>query len=128
MAIGSTGREIRASQNGLTPGNDKIREGQRFTDQTIDLFFVRPHWQRSEETVDCPIAQIRYVRSCKLWQLYWIRNDGKWLRYVPRPVAPTLEEALRMIEEEVGQGKRGRAATEDGRPPAESSAHFATVA
>jgi hypothetical protein len=76
VAIGSTGREIRASQNGLTPGNDKIREGQRFTDQTIDLFFVRPHWQRSEETVDCPIAQIRYVRSCKLWQLYWIRNDG----------------------------------------------------
>lgn len=79
---------------------DKIREGQRFTDQTIDLFFVRPHWRRPEETVDSPIARIRYVRSRKMWQLYWIRGDGKWHRYVPYPDAITLEEALRVIEED----------------------------
>jgi hypothetical protein len=79
---------------------DKIRERQRFTDQTIDLFFVRPQWRRPEETVDSPIARIRYVRSRKMWQLYWIRGDGKWHRYVPHPDALTLEEALRVVEED----------------------------
>lgn len=79
---------------------DKIREGQRFTDQTLDLFFVRPRFRRPEETVECPITRIRYVKSRHRWQIYWMRGDGKWHRYVPCPDALTLEEALRVVEED----------------------------
>ena len=79
---------------------DKIREGQRFTDQTLDLFYVRPHWQHPGETIDSPVARIRYVRSRKLWQLYWMRADLKWHRYAPQPVAANLEQALQIIDED----------------------------
>ena len=82
-------------------GRDQIREGQRFTGQTLDLFFIPPHSRRPEETVESPIARIRYVRSRQIWQLYWMRSDGKRHRYIPYPDALTLVEALRVVEEDV---------------------------
>ena len=36
---------------------DKIREGQRFTGYTLDLFYVRPRWQHPGETIDSPVAR-----------------------------------------------------------------------
>jgi hypothetical protein len=79
---------------------DQIREGQRFTDQNVDLFYVRPRFMHPEETIDSPIARMRYIRSRRRWQLYWMRADLKWHRYVPYPTALTLEEALRAIDED----------------------------
>lgn len=79
---------------------DKICEGQRFTGYTLDLFYVRPRWQRPGETIDSPVARIRYIKSRELWQLYWMRADLKWHRYVPHPVTLNLEEALRVIDED----------------------------
>ncbi|MBJ7327795.1 MAG: DUF3024 domain-containing protein [Chthoniobacterales bacterium] len=78
---------------------DKIRERPRFPDQSLDLFFIRPHWRRSEETIESPITRIRYVRSRQRWRIYWTRGDGKWHRYVPYPDALTLEKTLRVVEQ-----------------------------
>jgi len=79
---------------------DQIREGQRFTGYTLDLFYVRPRWRHPGETIDSPITRIRYVRSRRRWQLYWMRADLKWHRYLPYPTALTLQEALRAIDED----------------------------
>jgi hypothetical protein len=42
---------------------DRIREGQRFTDQSIELFFVRPAYNRPSEHIEESIAKVRFVRT-----------------------------------------------------------------
>jgi hypothetical protein len=79
---------------------DKIREGQRFTDQSIELFFVRPAFNRPGEDLEESIAKLTFVRRSNLWNLFWKRADGKWHRYPPVPEVDTLEEALEVIGED----------------------------
>ena len=79
---------------------DKIREGQRFTGQAIELFIVRPAFNRPGEHVEEAIAKLQYVRTHDVWQLFWKRADGKWHRYPPRPEVKSLVAALSVIHED----------------------------
>jgi hypothetical protein len=79
---------------------DQLREGQRFTDQSIELFYMRPAFQRPGEHTEESIAKVTYVRSKKVWHLFWKRADGKWHRYPPVPAAKTLVVALAVIHED----------------------------
>jgi len=79
---------------------DKIREGQRFAGQSIELFFVRPAFERPGEHTEDAIAKVQYVRTCDVWRLFWKRADGKWHRYPPCPEAVSLSSALRAINED----------------------------
>jgi hypothetical protein len=79
---------------------EKIREGQRFSDQSIELFFVRPAYQRSGEFIEDSIAKVTYVRNKDVWMLYWKRADGKWHRYQQQPESKSLQAALAVIDED----------------------------
>lgn len=79
---------------------DKVREGQRFTDQAIELFLVRPAFNHPDEQIEEPIAKLRYVRSQRIWRIYWQRADGKWHAYPPNPQADSLATALHIIDED----------------------------
>jgi len=57
---------------------DKIREGHRLSNQSIELFFVRPAFRRPGEEIEEPIAKLSFVRSRNQWQIYWRRANGKW--------------------------------------------------
>lgn len=80
---------------------DKVREGQRFTDQSIELFLVRPAFQRPGEHIEESIAKVTYVRSKAVWRLFWKRADNKWHRYPPQPEAKSLTKALAVIHADV---------------------------
>ncbi|MEN4903162.1 DUF3024 domain-containing protein [Luteimonas sp. TWI1416] len=70
------------------------REGHRF-----EVFEVRARWQGAPgETIENPVARTTWVKSRRLWRLYWMRADGKWHRYDPLPEARTLEAVLEEIE------------------------------
>lgn len=79
---------------------DRIREGQRFANRSIELFVVRPAFNRPGEHTEESIAKLTYVRSNNVWQLFWKRADGKWHRYPPRPEAKSLVAALGVIHED----------------------------
>jgi hypothetical protein len=79
---------------------DKVREGQRFIGQSIELFLVRPAFRRPGEHTEESIARVTYVRSKKVWHLFWKRADGRWHRYPPHPEAKSLAAALRIIHED----------------------------
>ena len=79
---------------------DQVREGQRFSDQAIELFIVRPAFNRPGEHVEESIAKVAYVRSKDVWLLFWKRADGKWHRYPPHPEATSLTAALGVIEKD----------------------------
>lgn len=80
---------------------DKVREGQRFTGHTIDLFLVRPAYRRPGEQIEESIARVKYVRSQRIWRIFWKRADGRWHRYQPHPQADSLAAALCVIDEDV---------------------------
>ena len=79
---------------------EKIREGQRFTGLEIELFFVRPACQRPGEFSEESIVKFRYVRRHEVWRIHWKKADLKWHRYQPCPEVVSLEEALRIVEED----------------------------
>jgi hypothetical protein len=79
---------------------DAVREGQRFTEQSIELFLMRPAFNRPGEHTEEPIAKVTYVRSKGLWQLYRKRADAKWHRYLPMPAATSLAAVLSVIHED----------------------------
>ena len=79
---------------------DKIREGQRFSGQWIELFMVRPAFMRPGEWIESSIGKVQYVRSREVWRIYWQRGNMKWLGYEPCPEVRSLAEALRVIDED----------------------------
>ncbi len=79
---------------------DRIREGQRITEQVIELFFLRPAFERPGELIEESIAKVQYVRTQDVWRIFWKRADGKWHAYKPHPEALTLKDALLVIAED----------------------------
>lgn len=67
--------------------------------QSVILLEVRPLWRgKPGEVTRSPFAKFRYVKSSRLWQIYWMRASGKWQAYEPDSIAFTIDEALRIIE------------------------------
>lgn len=79
---------------------DQIREEQRFADQAIELFFVRPVFRLPGQWVEEPIARIKFIRSRNVWQIFWKRADNRWHRYPSKPEARLLSTALKVIHED----------------------------
>jgi hypothetical protein len=79
---------------------DKVREGQRFTDRSIELFIVRPVFNRPDEHTEESIAKLQHMPRLGCWRIFWKRADGNWHRYQPCPEVTSLTEALRVIDED----------------------------
>lgn len=79
---------------------DKVREGQRFTDRTIEFFIVRPAFNRPGEQTEDSIARIEHKPRLRVWRIFWKRADGHWHRYQPCFEVQALAEALRVIDED----------------------------
>ena len=79
---------------------DRVREGQRITDRTIELFIVRPALRRPGEHIEESIAKIRHLPGLGVWRIFWKRADGNWHRYPTPSEVGTLAEALQIIDKD----------------------------
>ena len=70
----------------------------RFKDQSIEIFEVSPSWKDPSATTESFVAKITYVKSKKIWKLFWQRADLKWHGYEPFPSGKTLEDCLAVID------------------------------
>jgi hypothetical protein len=70
----------------------------RLSGHSIEIFEVRPVWQRVGETHEIPVAKATFVRTRGVWQIYWQRRDLKWHSYEPFPSARTIEEVVAEID------------------------------
>ncbi len=68
--------------------------------QSVELFEIRPAFQRPAQNIEHAIAKATYVKRAKEWRLYWMRGDLKWHRYEPVPEVSSLEKLLKIIEED----------------------------
>ena len=74
--------------------------GYSIKDQSIEIFEIRPGWDNPGKTMEHSVAKATWVRSQKIWKVYWKRSDLKWHEYKPTPQVDTLEAFLKVVEED----------------------------
>lgn len=79
---------------------DQLEIGYSYNNNTLEIFEIRPRWNKPEEITHTPIAKARFIKSRKLWKLYWMRASGKWEPYEPHPEAKSTEEMLKIVGED----------------------------
>lgn len=47
-----------------------------------------------------PVVKARYIKSRKIWKLYWLRASGKWEAYEPQREIKETDKMLKIIGED----------------------------
>tara|TARA_Y100001949_G_C15938712_1_gene309137 strand:- start:782 stop:1144 length:363 start_codon:yes stop_codon:yes gene_type:complete len=68
--------------------------------QSVILFEIRPHWQDKDRTIESPVAKTTWVKAQSCWKIYWMRADLKWHSYAPDASVRTIEEFLKIVDED----------------------------
>jgi hypothetical protein len=66
--------------------------------QSVEIFEIRPTWNNPQKKIEESVAKTTYVKSRKLWKVYWQRADLKWHRYDPDPEVDSIEEFIELVE------------------------------
>lgn len=77
---------------------DQLDLAFRLKGHSVEIFEVRPLWFDPERKIEQAVAKAKYVKSQKLWKVYWQRADLKWHRYDPDPEVPSLQEFLELVD------------------------------
>lgn len=77
---------------------EKLDLGYRITNQSIEIVEIRPQWNDENKKIEQSIAKATYVKTQKLWKVFWQRADLKWHRYEPMPTVKTLEQFVQLVE------------------------------
>lgn len=72
----------------------------RISDQSIEIFEMRPLWNKPEQKIESMVAKTTYVKKSGSWKVYWQRSDMNWHSYTPVPEVGSLEEFLALVEKD----------------------------
>ena len=78
----------------------KLDLGFKFEKNTFELFEIRPVWSGTDpnDYQKSNFAKFKYIKSLKIWKLYWMRASGKWELYEPFPQSNNLDKIIDCIE------------------------------
>lgn len=79
---------------------DKLDIGFRIKGQSVEIFEIRPMFLNPDLKMESPVAKATYVRSQRVWKVYWQRRDLKWHSYPAHPEVRILEEFLELVDED----------------------------
>lgn len=74
--------------------------GYSYNGSVIILFEIRPFWDNTSEFLTHEFAKIRFYKSRREWNLYWMRANGKWQLYAPFPQSAYLDKMIEIIKED----------------------------
>lgn len=78
----------------------KVDLAFRVTGQSVEIFEVRPKFERPDQTIEEAVAKATYVKATGRWRVFWQRADLKWHRYDPVPEVASLDEFLQVVRED----------------------------
>jgi hypothetical protein len=55
-------------------------------------------WNNPQEKLEAPFAKATWVKSRKVWKIFWQRADLKWHAYEPDPQVRSLETFLDSVQ------------------------------
>jgi len=81
---------------------DEVRIELEEGPQALTIVEYRPPWREDQgsEWPRSPIARLRYVRSTRLWTLYYHRHTGRWERYPLLTPTGRIAELLAEIDDD----------------------------
>ena len=79
---------------------DRVDLGLRIEGQSVEIFEIRPVWQSPDKKIEEAVAKATYVKTRRVWKVYWQRADLKWHVYEPVPEVKSLEEFLAVVEKD----------------------------
>lgn len=68
--------------------------------QSVVIYEIRPQWDNPSNIIHSPIAKTTYVKTSKEWKIFWQRADLRWHRYEPHPSAKSIDEFLRVVDQD----------------------------
>ncbi len=74
--------------------------GFRVSGQSVELFEIRPQWDRPSIKRESPFAKATFVRTQGTWKVYWKRADLKWHSYEPVPEVEVIEDFLAVVRKD----------------------------
>lgn len=74
--------------------------GFRVSGQSVELFEIRPQWDRPAVIRESSFAKATFVRTQGVWKVYWMRADLKWHSYLSVPEVPAIEEFLAVVHKD----------------------------
>ena len=77
---------------------DKLYFDYDLAGQVITLVEVRPQWNDPKIIHRRGFARIRWIKTSKVWRLYWMRATLKWESYEPMKEARHLDAIIKVIE------------------------------
>ena len=78
----------------------KLDLGFRVSDQSVEIFEIRPRWNQDSEKIEEGVAKATFVKSTWKWKVFWKRADLKWHRYPPMPQVRSLGHFLELVDED----------------------------
>jgi len=78
----------------------KLDLGFRVSGQSVELFEIRPQWDRPEVKRESSFAKATFVRTQGMWKVYWKRADLKWHSYEPALEVATIENFLAVVQKD----------------------------
>ena len=75
--------------------------GYRVTRQSVEIFEIRSAWRGPpDEKNESAVAKATYVRSRRIWRVFWQRRDLKWHAYEPSPEANSIDDFASLVAED----------------------------
>ena len=78
----------------------KLDFGYELEGQSVILTEIRPLYTNPEQVKSYGYAKATFVKSSNVWKIYWLRASGKWDPYDPQLQVKTLEDFLKIVEED----------------------------
>jgi len=72
--------------------------GYSYNKGIVLLYEIRPMWNNPKVKQQLEFAKIRFYKTRRTWNLYWMRGNGKWESYDPKPEANHLGKLLEIIK------------------------------
>ena len=76
---------------------DQLDLGYRIENQSVEIFEIRPRWDKPDVKLEQGVAKATYVKSKGHWKVFWQRADLKWHTYEPAPIVKHLESFLDLV-------------------------------
>ena len=78
----------------------KLDIGFRVSGQSVEIFEIRPRFNKPTEKLEHSVAKATFVKYAQAWRVFWQRSDLKWHTYEPMPVVESLDEFVKLLEED----------------------------
>ena len=64
----------------------------------IEIYEIRPHWKEKDLILNHSIAKVKYIKTKKRYNVYWMPSDMTWHQYEPNMTVRYISKFLQILE------------------------------